>query len=193
MRSFPCLSVALAVSLGLGGVGWNNSKTANAVELNGQVYFERPPLLNNATTTRNTASVSNPTYYFTLTVPENAGESLGQVSIAQNAGDSFMRSVEYDTEETRAFWGTPRDRGEALTLADTSFDPETHTVTVAFDPPVPPGSIVTIGLEADRNPRQGGVYLFGVTAYPNGESPYGQFLGYGRLQIYERSDNFFFD
>jgi hypothetical protein len=80
-------------------------------------------------------------------------------------------------------------RGEALTLGNVTADEENQTVSVTFDPPVPPGTVVTLGLKAERNPRSGGVYLFGVTAFPPGESAYGQFLGYGRFNFYE-SDPF---
>ena len=54
--------------------------------------------------------------------------------------------------------------------------------TIAFDPPVSPGTTVTVALRAKRNPS-GGVYLFGVTAFPAGERSWGQFLGYGRLHF----------
>jgi hypothetical protein len=55
---------------------------------------------------------------------------------------------------------------------------------VTFDPPVPPGKIITIGLRPTRNPLYDGVYLFRVTAFPPGEKATGQFLGFGRLQFY---------
>ena len=190
MRFSTWLGVATALSLGIGGASGAIAPTAQAVELNGQTYFAHPPLLNNATTTQNSTLESNPTYYFTLSVPEDAGEPLGQVVITQKDGDTSARSIRYNTEETRAFAGTPGDRGEELPV-QTTFDRDTQTVTVSFAQPVAPGTLVTIGLEPARNPRLGGVYLFGVTAYPEGESAYGQFLGYGRLQFYERGDSEF--
>lgn len=190
MRFSTWLGVATALSLGIGGVNGFIAPAAQAVELNGQTYFAHPPLLNNATTTQNSVLFPHPTYYFTLSVPEDAGEPLGQVVITQKDGDSSARLVRYDTEETRAFVGTPGDRGEELPV-QTTFDRDTQTVTITFTQPVAPGTPVTIGLEPNRNPRLGGVYLFGVTAYPAGDSAYGQFLGYGRLQFYERSDSDF--
>jgi len=36
-----------------------------------------------------------------------------------------------------------------------------------------------------RNPCYGGAYLFGLTAFPQGEVPHGQFLGYGRIHFYQ--------
>ncbi len=60
-----------------------------------------------------------------------------------------------------------------------------YAIRIAFDPPIAPGQTVTVSLQADRNPLQGGVYLFGVTAFPMGESNSGLFLGYGRVNIFD--------
>lgn len=60
-------------------------------------------------------------------------------------------------------------------------------VTVAFNPPVQPGKTVTVALRAKKNPTGGGIYLFGIKAFPGGENSYGQFLGYGRLHFYSNS------
>lgn len=172
-------------SIGLGRGSWFAGSSAQAVELqDGQIYFVHPPLLVDASTTRNTTLAWKPTYYFTLTVPDDAGESLSRVEIQQNDSSTRARRVDYFTDETRAFEGIPGDRGEDLSVGETLFDEDNQTVTVVLDPPVEPGTTVTIGLKPERNPRMSGVYLFGVTAYPSGESAYGQFLGYGQLQIY---------
>jgi hypothetical protein len=42
---------------------------------------------------------------------------------------------------------------------------------------------MTIALAAQKNPTSTGVYLFGVTAYPDGENGLEQFLGYGRIHV----------
>jgi len=46
-------------------------------------------------------------------------------------------------------------------------------------------SEVTIGVKPRRNPDFGGVYLFGVTAFPAGEKSRGLYLGAGRLHFFE--------
>lgn len=191
MRPSTWLNVIAAASLGVGSISWLGTQAIHAVEVRGQTYFTHPPLLVDATTTYNTVAVSYPTYYFTLSIPEDAGEPLGEVVITQQDGETASRLVRYDTEETRAFVGTTRDRGEEIAIAETQFDRDTQSVAVRFATPIPPGTIVTIGLEPTRNPRLSGVYLFGVTALPAGASPYRQFLGYGRLQFYDRSDGIF--
>ncbi|HEY9628655.1 MAG TPA: DUF2808 domain-containing protein [Coleofasciculaceae cyanobacterium] len=188
---FISRSIALiTVSLAIGTLSPLLIQRGQAVELRGQVYFDHPPTLVNAVTTRRTASSSGATYYFTLAVPEDAGEPLQRVSITQQDGSSFAQLVRYNTDKTRAFLGTPRNRSGEVTLGETTFDADSQTVSVEFDPPVLAGKTVTVGLRPVRNPQRDGIYLFGVTAYPAGEDAYGQFLGYGRLD-FDRSDRDF--
>ncbi|MBE9177528.1 DUF2808 domain-containing protein [Oculatella sp. LEGE 06141] len=190
MNTSKWLGITLAATLGLGAVASRYS--AQAVELSdGRVYFEQPPSLVEATSTRNVVAASGGMYYFTINVPENSGEPLQRVAFAQRDGDSATRRVRFDLEDSRAFVGTRGSRGEAIAISNVTFDDETRTVSVNFAQPVAPGTTVTVGLEPVRNPRLGGVYLFGVTAYPRGDSAYGQFLGYGRFQFYERGGDLF--
>jgi len=154
----------------------------------GTVFFDRPPLFGEATTTRDGAGRPSPAYYFTLSVPQDAGEPLQRVVIAQRDGDSAFREVEFEPEDTQAFVGANR-RGEALPLGEVTWDDGSNTLSIEFDPPVAPGTPVALRLEAERNPRRGGVYLFGVTVFPAGERSHGQFIGYGRLHFYDNSDS----
>jgi len=159
----------------------------NAVELaDGSIAFVQPPSLAYSGTTQNQASASQVTYYFTVQVPDTAGEPLQRLSIAQQDGRTNLRRVRYDLEDTEAFVGTRRDRGEALPVSAT-YDDETQVLDVTFDPPVSPGTVVTLAVRPDRNPRADGVYLFGVTASPQGETVREQFLGYGRFHIYRNN------
>lgn len=193
MRTLAWLAATLVTVLGTTVLAeaFNNSAT-QAVQLSdGKVYFVQPPRLVAASATQTQTSISGATYYFTLAVPENAGEPLQRIAISQQDATNSARVVEYELDETRAFVGTRRDRDNALPLGETTFDPDSQTVFVTFDPPVAPGTTVTVGLRPERNPLTDGLYLFGVTAFPAGESAYGQFLGYGRLQ-FERPDNDFF-
>ena len=96
-------------------------------------------------------------------------------------GCSFLLILPYFSLVSQLFEMT-------ITLKSTTFDPNTQTITVIFDPPVPPGNTVSIGLKPVRNPDYGGVYQFGITAYPPGENSPGLYLGVGRLAIYEAGD-----
>lgn len=166
-----------------GGLVCLTATAASAVELaDGKTYFTSPPRLEGASATQNTAYFWGSTYYFTLILPDNAGEPLQSVRIRQEASPDYPR---FDLRDTRAYEG-PRNRlGAELPLKNVTFDPQTRDITITFDQPVAPGRTVTIGLYATRNPDVGGVYLYGVTAFPAGAQPYGQFLGYGRIQIYD--------
>ena len=165
--------------------------SSEAVQLrDGKVYFIHPPSLVSAATTERQTSSSSAFYYFTLSVPEDAGEPLQQVEIAQRDGSTQARLIQFNAEDSRAFIGTRRDHGDQLNLSKNRYDRDAQTLSIVFDPPVPPGTTVTLELQPKRNPRRDGIYLFGVTAYPSGTDPSGQFLGYGRLQ-FDGSDRVF--
>lgn len=173
------LAAATAVGLGLGGV---IPATVQAVQLgDGSVAFVQPPDLLEATTTFDSVSVWGATYYFTIAIPKAASEPLQRITINQREGGD---NIHYKLDDTRAFIGTRRDRGEKIKLGEVTHDRETRTVTVNFDPPIPPGRVITIGLRPRANPMSSGVYLFGVTAFPPGEKVRSQFMGFGRLQFY---------
>ncbi len=162
---------------------------SQAVQLSdGTVFFTAPPQLAGASTTNNSVNAWSVTYYFTLNHLENAGEPLQRVTIVQDEGTDTVR---FSPQEIKASEGTRNRLGAKLSLGEVTTDRKTRTVTVNFNPPVPPGKTVTIALSPDRNPLYGGIYLFGVTAFPPGEKTYGQFLGYGRLTFYESGNGFF--
>lgn len=164
-------------------VGGNMVSNAEAVQLSdGRTFFNHPPRLVGASTTFQAAYMGSATYYFTLDVPENAGEPLQKVVIRQAEGADRPY---YNLSGTEAFAGTRRRSGTKLPLQEVTVAPDRRTVTVTFDPPVAPGTTVTIGLYPIRNPAFGGVYLYGVTAFPAGTQANGQFLGYGRIHIYD--------
>jgi hypothetical protein len=168
--------VTLVLGLAVGG-----GSVAQAVQLaDGTVYFAQPPDLVAATTTFKSAYASS-TYYFTLNLPATAGEPLQKVTLTQQEG---VEAIGFDLEESYAFEGTRDREGTKLAVESVTQDPKTRAISVNFSPPVAPGKLVTISLRPVHNPTIGGVYLFGVTAFPTGEKPYGQFLGYGRLQFY---------
>jgi len=115
-----------------------------------------------ATTTYNETDVWGARYYFTLSIPENAGEALGRVTINQRQG---FETIDFKLKNTQAFVGTPRNQGERLTLKAVTQDPQSPTISVTFAPPVQPGTTVTIELRPVRNPSLSGVYIFGVPLF----------------------------
>jgi hypothetical protein len=180
MRVSTIFGATLALTASICGIAVPSTQAFQLAE--GMVSFKKPPNLISATTTYKETYVWGATYYFTVELPENAGEPLQRVTINQRQG---FEDIRFDLEDTQAFEGTPRHKGERLTLKQVTNDAETKTISVTFDPPVTPGKTFTIGLRPVRNPQVGGAYIFGVTAFPAGEKPYGLYLGPGRLQFYD--------
>ncbi|WP_066382757.1 DUF2808 domain-containing protein [Anabaena sp. CA = ATCC 33047] len=162
---------------------------SQAIQLqDGTVYFAQPPRLVAATTTYNEVYAWGAKYYFTISVPENAGEPLQKITINQREG---VDHIHFDLKNSFAFVGTRANKGEKIKLKDVTSDRNTRTISINFEPPISPGKTITIGLKPWRNPAVAGVYLFGVTAVPLGEKTHNQFLGFGRLHFYQNRSNYF--
>lgn len=151
---------------------------------NGQTFFFHPPRLVRVNATEK-QSYAPSTYEFTLTVPANAGRSLKAVTIAQAPN---LETVKFDLGRSKAFAGERFASGMEIPLASVGgTQTKAGEAMIVFDQPVQPGSTVTVALAAQANPGLGGVYQFGVTAFPEGENGLGQFLGIGRLNLYGTS------
>jgi Protein of unknown function (DUF2808) len=152
----------------------------------GVTYFLKPPQLLSSTTSQDGSFLWGASYYFTLRVPEGADESLQKVVIEQQEG---LGRPQFNAKDTEAFEGTRKNQGKSIPmkLSETSRDPITLIAT--FDPPIKPGTTITIRLFPVRNPEVGGTYLYGITAFPKGEKSHGQFLGFGRIRIYDRNND----
>lgn len=152
----------------------------------GTVFFEASPRLETIKTTLDETQVRGATYYITLTLPSDAGEPLSQVLIQQRRG---IDDIPLLLDKTTAFMGTPRNQQEPLTLAQVAQSEDYRDIQVQFQTPVSPGSTVTIGLKPRKNPQYDGVYLFGVTAFPAGETTRPLYLGVRRLHFYDRRND----
>lgn len=178
ISTFSRATLAVAVSV----LGASTDPTQAIQLANGTVSFDKSPRLMDAATTFNTIRTWGATYYFTVNLPEDAGEPLQRVTIGQRQGQDTIR---FQLKDSTAFEGTSGRKGKKLTIKEVTKEPETGAISVTFDPPIPPGRTFTIGLDPVRNPDSSGVYLFGVTAFPAGEKPYGLYLGVGRLHFYD--------
>lgn len=175
-------SIAVAIAAIAGA-----TQVASAVQLaDGTVYFVEVPRLLDASTLFDAIRIWGGTYYFKLSIPEGAGEPLQRVVIQQEEG---LDEVEFDLDATSAV--ETDNQKQRLSLGEVRLNPA-GGVEINFDPPVPPGKNITIALRPYTNPDVGGVYLFGVTAFPQGEKAHGQFLGFGRLQFFDSSSRSFF-
>ena len=163
------------------------SSPAKAVQTSdGTVAFESGILLADTHTTFSGVRIRQAIYYFDLEVPDDVGEPLQTVEINQRTGGD---DIKFDLDRTKAYLGDHHRKQEQLDLTS-SQDEATGAIKVKLNQPITPGKKVTIGLKPKRNPDVGGVYLFGVTAFPKGDKAVGLYLGAGRLDFHDNGDSF---
>ncbi|MBW4549863.1 MAG: DUF2808 domain-containing protein [Aphanocapsa sp. GSE-SYN-MK-11-07L] len=179
-RLWRALGAGLGCGLGLVTFGLS-SPTLAVRFADGTVAFDHLPSFFGASTPYPDTWVSGTTYFFKLQVPANAGEPLQRIEITQQAAPE---TIQFIPEATRAYIG--RSQKDRLGLGKVTF--QEQTLTVNFDPPVPPGTLVTLAVSPEQNPQFAGVYLFSVTVFPAGEKVRGQMVGTGRLQFYRGDD-----
>lgn len=150
-------------------------------------YFRKSPRLTRAATSfRYSNAIA--TYFFEIKLPENVGNSLKEVTINQQINSERIR---FFPHQTRAF--IQKDNRVEIPVdaeLERSNNGKINQIQIKFRESVKPGETVTIALKA-RNPSFGGIYQFGVTAYPEGENPRGLYLGIGRIH-FDRYDYFYF-
>jgi hypothetical protein len=182
----------------------NTNYTAAIEAPDGTVSFAKSPRLINAYTTFSNVRIKSAKYYFDLELPPDMGEPLEKVIINQRQGSDTIR---FNLDKTKAYLGTHNDRQTELKLRvdrdekTNAISPKarrcadsfagTFAIAITFTEAIPPGNNITIRLKPKSNPDFDGVYLFGVTAFPPGEKPYGLYLGAGRLQFYQNGDLWF--
>lgn len=176
------LSLTLLLLMLSGGI---SAEDANALRgRDGTVYFAEVPRLVNASVTRKRSNAPGATLKFTVTLPTGAGEPLSQIFLTQDQNIEALRiSPERVSVALGDTWtlDTPKIATEVLVPPSNQREP----IQISFDPPLPPGNTITIGLRPPRTPRSSGVYQFGVTALPVGEQPHEYFLGYGRITLFD--------
>ena len=158
-----------------------------AQEIN-TAYFRKAPRLLGAATTFSSVRARGAKYYFNIELPQNAGNNLQQIQIAQRQG---QETINFRLEDTVAYIGTNRQKKAQVAIADVRQNQDTGEITVFLAKPIYPGTTFTVGLKPKRNPLYGGVYLFGVTAYPQGNNPTSLYLGAGRLHFYRGDSSFY--
>lgn len=168
------LALVLIASMGLA------SAPLQALEAE-RTFFRRSPNLLDAYSTFSERLVNAAKYHFIFYLPETAGESLEKVTIQQRQG---FEKIKFQPERTFAFVGQPNNRQQAIEISRAFTNPETQEIHVIFARPIPPGTTFTVSLKPRRNPRYGGVYIFGVRAFPCCSQSIGNYLGVGRLHFY---------
>jgi hypothetical protein len=177
-------SLVLVLSLSIASIGSPFPAKAN----DSANIFVKSPRLIDAHTTFSEVRARQATYYFDIAIPEDAGASLQKITISQREGSE---RINFRLDKTKAFMGVHQRKAEMLDLAEVTYDEEQETVSIVFANPVAPGTSLTVGLKPKQNPDFSGVYLFGVTAFPTGQQPYGLYLGVGRLHFIRSGDGIF--
>ena len=166
----------------------NSFIVTNAIAQIDTAYFTKAPRLLGASTTFSGAEVRGAKYYFNIVLPEDAGNNLQQVAIAQRQG---AETIDFRLDDTVAYLGTNRDKEAEIAIADVVQNEDTGEITVLLENSIPPGTTFTIGLKPKKNPFFPGVYLFGVKAFPEGNNPRELYLGAGRLHFYRGGNSIY--
>ena len=153
-----------------------------------KVAFRKAPRLLDIYTTFDRVRSRSAIYYFDITIPEDSGAPLQKVEIELRQGQD---RIKYKLERTVAYLGTHSRRGDRLALETVSQEEKTEVISVVFANSLPPGTTFTVGLKPVRNPDFDGIYVFGVTVFPQGENPFGLYLGSRRLYFRRGYDGFF--
>ena len=153
-----------------------------ALELDGQTWFNRPPWTLQFRNYYWYVGQTAAEYYFTITLPEQAGAGLGSLVIQQTRG--VDRNFQFSPGRTRAFVGLPRREGPAIPV-EAQFDNAQRRITVAFPQPPQPGQTITVALKPWNNPFQADTYMFSVQAKPAGPNPQPASLGFATMQIFD--------
>jgi len=153
-----------------------------ALELEGQTWFTRPPWKVTFTNYYAYVGQTAAVYYFTLTLPEQAGAGLGGLVIQQTRG--IDRSFQFAPGRTQAFLGRPRREGASIPV-QAQFDQNERRITVQFLQPPQPGQTVTVALKPWNNPFQSDTYMFSVQALPAGPNPVPASLGFATMPIFD--------
>ncbi|MEM0979825.1 MAG: DUF2808 domain-containing protein [Cyanobacteria bacterium P01_H01_bin.58] len=148
----------------------------------GTTVFDSPPRLVNFVTTRNRTNTTRATYYITVNLLPEAGESLQTLTVSLTEG-RFNR-LRYRLNEIVVFQGDRQNRGALIPVKSAEYVEDTQTLTIHLAEAARPGQLVTFGIKPVRNPNRDGIYLFNVMAAPAGDQPVFQRVGTGRIHIY---------
>jgi hypothetical protein len=158
------LTVAMTAASLMIGLG------EGAVSLDLQsISFDHAPRLSRV-------EIANQKAYFTVTIPENAGEELAKLSFSDLAQEGTR--LPFNLEKTQVFLGTQAS-GQSVKLGDAWVD-ETGVVWVEFAPTLAPGTTFTVVLEVGSN-APSGEREYGIAAYPESQNSVPAFVGDGTL------------
>lgn len=178
--------LGLAVAVALSALTSQGAVLQAAQWADGTRRFDQAPRLVDFTSLRNRTNDRRPVYYLTVNLSPNAGAPLKTLKVSLTRGR--FRRLNYRLDQIDVFQGDRKNRGPSLAIAATDYDDQQQTLTVTLAEPATPGQIITFALRPASNPSQGGVYLFEVTAAPEGGLAHPQLVGIARLNIFDEVD-----
>lgn len=153
-------------------------------EVQRSTFIQAPSLISTNTSDRSTNEFGS-TYSFQIAVPQQIGSSLQKLTISQK---DAIEPIAFSADRTTVYIQQPS--GALTPVSNTAtIDPNSRAISVVLDTPVPAGTTVIVGVRPVSNPSLEGQYVFGLTSFPSSESSQGQFIGLGRLDIYNKFDN----
>ncbi len=155
--------------------------TLKVVALEKNQFTGSPPIFNGEESPFKGVYIPNARYFFKFSHPEKAQTSIAQIRLQQQPN---LQEIALNLPETRAFKGTPNDRGDNLEIASATQDPTSGLVTISFTTPIPPGTDFTVALQTYQNPRFSGIYQYTVFAVPLGTNSVPMNLGVARFHFY---------
>ncbi len=172
----------------LAWIGVTSGSDALAVQgAGGITYFEQVPTLDHASVAPRHTRMRGATLQVTVTVPAAAGEPLHQIQIDQTRNPESLRiSAERIATIQADRWQNAATQVPTQVILPSETD---QPIQLVFDPPITPGSTITIGFHPIKTPRTPGPYLFGITAFPIGDQPHAYFLGYAEVTFNDRGGN----
>jgi Protein of unknown function (DUF2808) len=169
MRQFlaPISSLVLLASLAF---------PVSAIQFsNGETAFNHVPILSSYGLLNANLGVQG-IYDVKVEVPANSDIGLSRLLIELDNLPSTLPTVDPAQISASVI------SGNKIIPVEVTFTETANQLIFTFPKPIPAGSTVDLRWTA-RNLREPGTYLFGVTAFPTGASPRGQFLGFARLNI----------
>lgn len=164
--------------LGLSNLGLLENAVASRLPSGRVVFDQSPQLVQMVSLAPESAEQS--LVQIVLTIPPDAGEPMEALLIRPRDGTA---SLSFAPDATTAFVGNTAANMALVPLASVGGNSlRPNDVLVVFATPVAPNHQVRVLLTHQTDPPTG-TYELGVTAYPSGDNPVGQFLGYQFLQF----------
>ena len=174
-----------ASTLAIGTV-WIGGSSAVQFQ-DGRIAFNNPPRLVRYSVIPSSTGARNATYHFSISVPDNAVESLRYVEIVPSSGPP--QGIDFRVNDVTAHEGAGISPGAPVAVvgssldSDSSSDTRANSMGVTFNPPLEPGQTATIVLRSWRNPSLGADYSYNVIAYPDPEVGVSHRMGTARFTI----------